>query len=169
MSSLRTRRFPFYISITTLVVVIVVALTGVFLWINDKESSAVALDLADRFFSEVNEKMAERYGSALEAVAVLAGSASLMPGMDEKPIDEGLSHPGLDFMVKALEHFDYLNSLYTGYRDGTFMQVTASRGQATVNAKLPPLKTPGLWCAPSSGSQTAPHGSSGPSWTRTRN
>ncbi len=136
MSSLNTRRFPFYISITTLVVVIIVALTGVFLWINDRESSAVALDLADRFFSEVNEKMAERYGSALEAVAVLAGSAALMPNMAEKPIDEGLSHPGLNFMVKALGHFDYLQSLYMGYSDGTFMQVTASRGNSAINAKL---------------------------------
>ena len=134
MSSLTIRRFPFYISITTLVVVIVVAMTGVFLWINHKESSVVALDLADRIFSEVNARMAQRYESALDAVAVLAGSASLMPGMAEKPIDEGLSHPGLDFMVKALGHFDYLFSLYTAYPDGSFIQVTASRGSATVNA-----------------------------------
>jgi hypothetical protein len=136
MTSLSTRRFPFYISIATLVVTIIVVLTGVFLWINDKESSAVALDLADRFFSEVNEKMAERYESALEAVAVLAGSASLMPGMAEKPIDEGLTHPGLKFMIKALGHFNYLFSLYTAYPDGSFIQVTASRGSAVVNDKL---------------------------------
>jgi len=136
MSSLNTRRFPFYISITTLVVAIIVVLTGIFLWINHEESSDVAMDLADRFFSEVNEKMAERYESALEAVAVLAGSASLMAGMAEKPIDEGLSHPGLNFMVKALGHFGYLFSVYTAYPDGSFMQVTASRGSAAVNAKL---------------------------------
>jgi len=136
MSSLNTRRFPFYISITTLVVSIVIVLTGVFLWINHKESSSVALDLADRFFSEVNEKMAARYESALEAVAVLAGSASLMPSMAEKPIDEGLSHPGLAFMIKALAHFDHLFSLYTAYPDGSFIQVTATRGSETVNAKL---------------------------------
>ncbi len=136
MTSLNTRRFPFYISITTLVVIIIVVLTGVFLWINEKESSAVALDLADRFFSEVNEKMAERYRNALESVAVLAGSATLIPGMDIKPIDEGLSHPGLEFMTRALEHFEYLHSLYMGYNDGTFMQVTATRGKDAHNAKL---------------------------------
>jgi len=136
MTSLNTRRFPFYISITTLVVIIIVVLTGVFLWINEKESSAVALDLADRFFSEVNEKMAERYRNALESVAVLAGSATLIPGMDIKPIDEGLSHPGLEFMTRALEHFEYLHSLYMGYNDGTFMQVTATRGKDALNAKL---------------------------------
>ena len=66
--SLKFRRYPFYIGITTLVVTIVVVLTGVFLWINDKESSSVALNLADRIFSEVNEKMTERYGNALESV-----------------------------------------------------------------------------------------------------
>ena len=135
MSALRTRRFPFYISITTLVVVIIVALTGVFLWINDKESSAVALDLADRFFSEVNEKMTERYGNALESVAIMSGSAGLIPGMDIKPIDEGLSHSGLEFMIRALEYFEYLQSLYMGYDDGTFMQVIASRGQDALNTR----------------------------------
>lgn len=136
MTALNTRRFPFYISITTLVVAIIIVLTGVFLWINEEESSDVALDLADRFFSEVNEKMAERYENALENVAILTGSASLMPGMEIKPIDEGLSHPGLDFMVKALGHFKYVHSLYMGYSDGTFMQVTATRGQDDLNAKL---------------------------------
>ena len=53
MNALKTRRFPFYISITSLVVVIIVTLTGVFLWIIREESSTVALDLADRRFSEV--------------------------------------------------------------------------------------------------------------------
>ena len=136
MSSLSTRRIPFYISISTLVLAIIVALTGVFLWINQKESTTVALDLADRFFSEVNEKMAERYAGSLESVAILVGSASLIPGMDIKPIDEGLSHPGLQFMVRSLEYFDFLNSVYMGHSDGTFMQVIASRGDAVYNAKL---------------------------------
>ena len=136
MSSLSTRRYPFYISITTLVLAIVVTLTGAFLWINHKESQTVAMDLADRLFSEINEKMAERYKNALGSVAVLAGSVSIMPSMAEKPIDEGLSHPGLAFMIKALEHFDYLFSLYTAYPDGSFIQVTASRGSDTINAKL---------------------------------
>ncbi|MBW1890854.1 MAG: GAF domain-containing protein, partial [Deltaproteobacteria bacterium] len=63
-------------------------------------------------------------------------SAAAMPGMADKPAGFGLAHPGLNFMFKALEHFQYLFSLYTGYNDGTFLQVTASRGVAAVNAKF---------------------------------
>ena len=39
-------------------------------------------------------------------------------------------------MVKALGHFEYLFSLYTAYSDGSFIQVTASRGEAAVNKKF---------------------------------
>jgi len=133
MNPLRTRRYPFYISIATLVVAVIASLSGVFLWISDKESSATAISLADRLFTEVNDKVAERYENALQSVSILATSASLMPAMTRRPEKDGLSHPGLAFMVKALESFDYLLSMYAGYEDGSFIQVTASRGHAGVN------------------------------------
>jgi len=136
MNALSRRRYPFYISIATMVVAIIVVLTGLFLWISHRESSAAALSLADRFFDEINDKVAQRYESHLGSVSVLAGSASLMPGMAEQPTGDGLSHPGLNFMIQALEHFQFLFSLYTGYNDGSFLQVTASRGKAAINKKL---------------------------------
>ena len=69
--ALRVKRYPFYIGITTLVVVIVVTLTGMFLWISHRESRTAAIGMADRLFSEINEKTLERYESGLESVAVV--------------------------------------------------------------------------------------------------
>ncbi len=93
----KTKRYPFYIGITTLVVIIVVTLTGMFLWISHRESKIAAVRMADRLFSEINAKTLDRYERALESVAVLAGSAARIPGMDSPPVDDGMSHPGLMF------------------------------------------------------------------------
>ena len=62
--TLKIKRYPFYVGITTLIVAIVVILTGMFLWISHRESKAAAIQMADRLFSEINEKALERYESA---------------------------------------------------------------------------------------------------------
>ena len=128
------RRVPFYLSITTLVLVVVVTLTALFLWISHKESSQAAISTSDTIFSEVNEKMVERYRNALGSVAVLAGSAVLMPGMSNNPVSDGMAHPALPVMLKFLDHYTYLFSLYTGYSNGNFLQVIAPRANPDILA-----------------------------------
>ena len=92
--TLTIKRYPFYLSITTLVVAIVATLTALFLWISHRESKATAIQMADHLFSEINEKTLERYERALESVAVLAGTVVRMPGMATTPEGDGRSHPG---------------------------------------------------------------------------
>jgi len=41
-----------------------------------------------------------------------------------------MSHPGLALMLDALSFYDYLFSLYTGYDDGSFIQIVAVRDNA---------------------------------------
>lgn len=125
--TLGKKRYPFYVGITTLVVVIILTLTCLFLWISHRESRAAALQMADRLFSEINEKTLERYENALESVAVLAGLAASMPDMATVPADGGMSHPGMEVMLEALVFYDYLFSLYTGYDDGSFIQIVSVR------------------------------------------
>ena len=124
---LRIKRYPFYVGIATLIVFIVVVLTGLFLWISHRESKVAAFQTADRLFSEINAKVLQRYEGALESVAVLAGSAARMPGMAAPPIGGGLTHPGMELMLSALEFNAELFSVYVGYDDGTFIQITAVR------------------------------------------
>ncbi len=127
---LKIRRYPFYVGITTLIVTIVVILTGMFLWISHRESKTAAIQMADHLFSEINEKVLERYESELESVAVLVGTAARMPAMATLPVGGGMSYPGLPLMLEALSYYDYLFSLYTGYDDGSFIQIVAVRDNA---------------------------------------
>ena len=130
--NLKTRRIPFYIGITTLVVSIVVALTGMFLWISHRESKAAAIQMADRLFSEINEKTLARYENTLESVAVLAGTATRMPAMESPPVGDGTTHPSMELMIDALAFYDYLFSLYLGYDDGSFIQIVAVRDSVVI-------------------------------------
>jgi HD-GYP domain-containing protein (c-di-GMP phosphodiesterase class II) len=123
------KRYPFYIGISTLILTIVIVLTGLFLWISHRESKVAAIQMADRLFSEINAKTLERYENTLESVAVLAGSAARMPGMTTLPVGGGLSHPGMSLMLQALTFYDYLFSTYIGYDNGSFIQIVAVRNQ----------------------------------------
>jgi len=122
------KRYPFYIGITALVVTIVITLTGLILWISHRESKTAAIQMADRLFSEINEKTLERYESTLESVAGLTGTAVRMPGMATAPMGDGRPHPGMELMIEALSFYDYLFSTYVGYEDGSFIQIVAVRG-----------------------------------------
>jgi HD-GYP domain-containing protein (c-di-GMP phosphodiesterase class II) len=124
---LAQKKFPFYISITAIVVFITFSLTGLFLWISHKESRTAAIKTADRLFGEINQKVIERYETAMESVAVLSGTVALMPSMTTIPKEDGLDHPGVKLMLQELEHYGYLYSLYAGYADGSFLQIIAAR------------------------------------------
>lgn len=124
---LKTKRYPFYIGISAIVVIIVLTLTGLFLWVSYHESKTAAIQMADRLFTEINEKTLERYENALESVAILAGTTARMPGMARIPENDGRTHPGMEMMLEALTFYNYLFSLYTGYKDGSFIQVVAVR------------------------------------------
>jgi len=126
------KRYPFYIGIATLVVAIVVVLTGLFLWISHRESKTAAVKMADRLFTEINQKTLERYENALESVAVLAGTAVRMPDLALPPTGDGQSYAGLELMLEALDFYKYLFSLYTGYDDGSFIQVIAARDDINI-------------------------------------
>ncbi len=85
--------------------------------------------MADRLFSEINEKTLERYENALESVSVLAGTVARMNGMATVPTEDGMDHPGMEMMFEALAFYDYLFSTYLGYDDGSFIQMVAVRNE----------------------------------------
>lgn len=136
----RTKRFPFYVGITTLVTIIVTALSGLFLWISHRESKTAAIQMADHLFSEINAKTLQRYRYALESVAVIVAAAARMPGMASVPRQDAAGHPGTEVMLKALAAYDFLFSVYCGYDDGSFIQIVAVRDNPQLRGlfKAPP-------------------------------
>ncbi|MFT5730044.1 MAG: HD-GYP domain-containing protein (c-di-GMP phosphodiesterase class II) [Desulforhopalus sp.] len=125
--NMKIRRYPFYIGITSLVVIIVITLTALFLWISHRESRTAAILVADQLFSEINEKTLERYERTLESVAVLAGSAARMSDMAGLVSADKMSHPGMDLMFNALDFYKYIFSTYIGFDNGNFIQLIALR------------------------------------------
>ena len=126
---LRKKRMPFYAGITTLVVVIVIVLSVLFLWIN-RESKVAAIRMADHLFTTINQKGLQLYEDSLESVALLTGSFVKMPSMTVMPLAGDLSHPGIPVMLHALSSHKLIFSFYCGYEDGSFIQVIAAGNNA---------------------------------------
>ena len=128
----RKKRLPFHVGITTLVVIIVATLSALFLWISHRESKMAAIQMADRLFTEINAKTLKHYEDSLESVAILASSAVRMPSITTLPSQDGMTHPAISLMLKALSTFEFLFSTYCGYADGSFIQTIAVRDQASL-------------------------------------
>jgi HD-GYP domain-containing protein (c-di-GMP phosphodiesterase class II) len=122
------RKYTFYISITALLVTTVIILATLFLWINYRESKTAAIQTAGNFFSEINTKTIERYENALESVSLVAALATRIPGIYIPPSIESTSHSSLEYMIEALSEKDYIYSTYVGYKNGSFIQIIAMRG-----------------------------------------
>lgn len=123
----KNRKFSFYISISTVLVITVLVLTGLFLWITHKESRTAALETADNLFSEINSKTMQRYENGLQSIAMVAKLAAQMPGFERPPIEGETYHPCLAYMFEAINHHDRVYSTYIGYENGSFIQVIALR------------------------------------------
>ncbi len=123
------KRLPFHVGITTLVVIIVVAQSSLFLWMSHWESKQAAIQMADRLFTEINAKTLKHYEDSLESVAILASSAVRMPSMTTLPGLNGMDHPAIGLMLKALSSFEFLFSTYCGYENGSFIQMIAVRDE----------------------------------------
>jgi len=126
---LSRRRYPFYITITTLMVVLIVSLAGMFLWISHRESRSAGIRTADRIFAEINEKIIVTYEEKLDAVVVLTETAASMPGMAALPERWETAHPGLELLFNALALHESLFSAYVGNEKGDFLQIIAIRDQ----------------------------------------
>ncbi len=73
-------------------------------------------------------------------MAILASNASISPVISQPPLDDGLSHPGLELIVTNLREYEYILSIFTGFSDGRFFQVIATRNQPEI---IQQYKTPG--------------------------
>ena len=128
----KKKRFPFFIGISTLVLLIVGIVSGLFLWISHRESKTAAIYMADRLFTEINTKTVQRYERALESVAMLVKSTSRMPSMGIRPMASETTHPSMAVLFEALDAYDFLFSTYAGYEDGSFLQIVALRNKTEI-------------------------------------
>jgi adenylate cyclase len=123
---------PLYVSIGTIFIAITIIILLAITWNSYRELSAAAVETADRLFEEVTGMVQERMNLLLGSIATLADAASAMPGFVEEPVYDGLSHKGLEFMIRTLEAHDHVYSIYVGFGSANRLQVIAPRSHAEV-------------------------------------
>ena len=118
---------PLYVSIGTIFIAITAVILLAITWNSYREGSAAAVQMADRLFGEITGKVRERMNVLLGSVVTIADAASAMPGFAEEPVYDGLSHQGLEFLIRTIEAQHHVYTIYVGYGSANFLQVIASR------------------------------------------
>ena len=120
------RRWPTYVGITGLLVVIIVALAGGIIWYNSKKSSELAVAAAQRLMQEADEKIIDRIRLLYDPMYAIVGISALVPGLTTPKAAEDPSARAL--MMRALRVYPQILSLYVGFDDGGFFMVTHMAG-----------------------------------------
>jgi HD-GYP domain-containing protein (c-di-GMP phosphodiesterase class II)/HAMP domain-containing protein len=122
-------RVRFYLSISTLVISLVILLTALIMWDSHRESTAAARQMADRLFGEITASVIEKVQSATQTLETVAQAGAAMPGMQAKPVIDGLGHGALPFMFLVLDNNPWILSCFVGFQDGSFLQAFAPQGR----------------------------------------
>lgn len=125
-------RVKFSVSLATLVIALVVGLSGTTLWIIHRESNAASLAMTERLFDEIAAKLLEKSYALLDQTAALTEMGAALPSMLIAPKGNGLGHPALAFLLRALDSGEHLLSVYCGYGGGTLIKVYATRGSPAI-------------------------------------
>lgn len=130
----------YYVGITTLVLVMVVALTGGIIWYNAKKSNQLAIAAAERMMLEGGEDVSNRLKLLYDPIYAIVGIASLVPELTSPAIKEDPS--ALSLILRVLRTYPQILSFYVGFESGDFFMVTnvAGENRADLRAtlKVPP-------------------------------
>ena len=121
------RRWPTYLWITGLLLLILVALAGGIIWYNSKKSSELALSAAQRLMQQADEKIRDRIKLLYDPMYAIVGIASLVPGLTTPAIKDDPSAMAL--LLRALRIYPQILSLYVGFDDGEFFMLTHIAGE----------------------------------------
>jgi hypothetical protein len=109
------RRWSFRISLATLVISLVVLLSGALMWVSYRESSIAAIDSAKNLFEAISGKLVEQTNSLLTSVVVLTESGSQLTSMYAPPDRRGADPRLLEFLFRALERNPNIYSVAVAY------------------------------------------------------
>jgi adenylate cyclase len=112
----------YYVGITALLLVMVVALAGGIIWYNAKKSNQLAIAAAERMMLEAGEDVSNRIRLLYDPMYAIVGIASQVPELTSPAIKENPHAMSLIFRV--LRTYPQILSLYVGFDSGEFFMVT---------------------------------------------
>ncbi len=123
------RKVSFRVSLTTLVLLIVISLSIVFIWNGQRESTRAAKIMANQLFNCTTEGLLQRTARMLDAAKGLVDIGANASGLDDL-VQKGNTNPHvLNLLCDMLDRYDYFSSIYFGYETGDFIQLIALRSK----------------------------------------
>ncbi len=119
--------WQYYVGITALLLVMVVALTGGIIWYNSKKTNQLAFAAAERMMLEAGEDVSNRIKLLYDPMYAIVGIASLVPELTSPAIKED-PHAML-LMLRVLRIYPQILSFYVGFDNGEFFMVTHIAGE----------------------------------------
>lgn len=125
-------KIPFYISMVAVIMLIVLILSASTLTFILVVSSQTGLENAGRIFAANGQIARERIVKQLDTARDFSSTAATIPSLQVVIPAQGLTHPGLDFLIESLSIQDFFYSIYVGQESGDFFQVIKARNTPSI-------------------------------------
>jgi adenylate cyclase len=119
--------WQYYVGITALLLVMVVALAGGIIWYNSKKSNQLAIAAAERMMLEAGDDVSNRIKLLYDPMYAIVGIASLVPELISPAIKDDPRARSL--LMRVLRVYPQIRSLYVGFDNGEFFMVTHIAGE----------------------------------------
>ena len=119
----------YYVGITALLLVMVVALTGGIIWYNSKKSNQVAIAAAERMMIEAGEDVSNRIRLIYDPMYAIVGIASLVPELSSPAVKD--DPHAMSLILRVLRIYPQILSFYVGFDNGEFFMVTHIAGEVS--------------------------------------
>jgi hypothetical protein len=123
------RRWPTYLGITGLLLVLVVVLAGGIIWYDTTKASQFAIASARQLIKEVEKKVIDRIKLLYDPMFAIVGVASMVPELTTASVTDDI--PARALMLRALRIYPQILSIYVGFDSGDFFMVTHLADPAT--------------------------------------
>jgi adenylate cyclase len=117
----------YYVGITALLLVMVVALAGGIIWYNSKKTNQLAVAAAERMMLEAGEDVTNRIKLLYDPMYAIVGIASLVPELTSPAVKD--DPHAMSLMLRVLRIYPQILSLYVGFDNGEFFMVTHIAGE----------------------------------------
>jgi adenylate cyclase len=117
----------YYVGITALLLVMVVALAGGIIWYNSKKANQLAIAATERMMLEAGDDVSNRIKLLYDPMYAIVGIASLVPELISPAIKEDPHAASL--LMRVLRVYPQILSLYVGFDNGEFFMVTHIAGE----------------------------------------
>jgi adenylate cyclase len=119
--------WQYYVGITALLLVMVVALAGGIIWYNSKKSNQLAIAAAERMMLEAGDDVSNRIKLLYDPMYAIVGIASLVPELISPAIKDDPRARSL--LMRVLRVYPQIRSLYVGFDNGEFFMMTHIAGE----------------------------------------